>query len=65
MLNSSDIGIVPILHGGGTKLKIFDYMGVGLPIVTTKKGIEGIEAKNGQHAIIVDDVNEEFINAIK
>lgn len=65
LLNASDIAIVPLSHGGGTKLKILDYMGVGLPIVTTKKGIEGINAKNGEHAIIVDDVNEAFINAIK
>jgi len=36
-----------------------------LPIVTTKKGIEGIKAKNGEDAIIVDDVDEEFIDAIK
>lgn len=65
LLNASDIAIVPLLHGGGTKLKILDYMGLGLPIVTTKKGIEGINAKNGEHAIIVDDINEKFINAIK
>lgn len=64
-LNIADIAIVPLLHGGGTKLKIFDYMAVGLPIVTTKKGIEGIEAENDEHAIIVGDVNEEFIDAIK
>jgi len=65
LLNASDIAIVPLSHGGGTKLKIFDYMGVGLPIVTTKKGIEGINAKNGEEAIIVDDVNEKFVDAIK
>ena len=65
LLHTADIAIVPILGGGGTRLKILDYMGMGIPIVTTKKGIEGINAKNGEHAIIVDDVNEEFINAIK
>lgn len=65
LLNIADIAIVPLLRGGGTKLKILDYMGMGLPIVTTKKGIEGINAKNCEHAIIVDDVNEEFIDAIK
>lgn len=65
LLHTADIAIVPILGGGGTRLKILDYLGVGLPIITTKKGIEGINAKNGKHAIIVDDVNEEFINAIK
>jgi glycosyltransferase involved in cell wall biosynthesis len=64
LLNIADIAIVPILQGGGTRLKILDYMGVGVPIVTTKKGIEGINAKNSEHAIIVDDVNEEFIDAV-
>jgi len=65
LLNACDIAIVPILRGGGTRLKILDYMAVGLPIVTTKKGIEGIEAENMKHAIILDDVNEEFIAAIE
>ena len=65
LLNASDIAVVPLLRGGGTKLKIFDYMGVGLPIVTTKKGIEGTSAKNDEHAIIVDSVNNDFIDAIK
>lgn len=64
LLYAADIAIVPILGGGGTRLKILDYMGVGLPIVTTKKGIEGINAKNNEHAIVVDDVNEGFIDAI-
>ena len=61
LINSVDLAIVPILKGGGTRLKVLDYMGVGLPIISTKKGIEGINAKNGEHAIIVDDVDEEFI----
>jgi len=65
LLHAADLAVVPIRGGGGTRLKILDYMGVGLPIVTTKKGIEGINAKNGEHAIIVDDVNGEFIDAIK
>jgi len=64
-LNASDIAIVPLLRGGGTKLKVFDYMSVGLPIVSTKKGMEGIKVENGEEAIIVDDVNEDFIDAIK
>ena len=29
------------------------------------KAIEGINAIKGEHAIVVDDVNEEFIDAIK
>jgi glycosyltransferase involved in cell wall biosynthesis len=64
VMSIADIALVPLTRGAGTKLKVFDYMGMGLPIVTTKKGIEGIEAENGEHAIIVDDVKEEFIEAI-
>jgi len=62
---AADMAIVPLRKGAGTKLKVLDYLGVNLPFVTTKMGIEGIDAKNHEHAIIVDDVNEEFINAIK
>jgi glycosyltransferase involved in cell wall biosynthesis len=62
---AADMAIVPLRKGAGTKLKVLDYLGVCLPIVTTKKGIDGIDAKNYEHAIIVDDINEEFINAIK
>lgn len=65
VISIADIAIVPLTSGAGTKLKVLDYLSVALPIVTTKKGIEGINAKNGEHAIIADDVNEEFINAIK
>ncbi|NJE06964.1 glycosyltransferase [Thermococcus sp. M39] len=64
-LVTAHIAIVPLVHGSGTRLKILDYMSVGLPIVTTKKGIEGIEAINGKHAIIVEGVNEKFIEALE
>jgi glycosyltransferase involved in cell wall biosynthesis len=64
-LSSCDIAVVPLKRGAGVKLKMLDYMAVGLPIVTTKKGAEGLELVNGKHAIIVDDVNEKFIKAIE
>lgn len=65
LLHAVDIAIVPILSGGGTRIKILEYMNVGLPIVTTRKGIEGIDVRNYEHAIVVDGVNEEFIDAIR
>lgn len=64
LLSVCDIAIVPILQGGGTRVKILDYLGAGLPIITTKKGIEGIDAENGIHAIILDTVDTQFINTI-
>lgn len=64
-LQECDIAVVPLISGEGVKLKMLDYMVVGLPIVTTKKGAEGLGLVNGKHAIIVDDVDEEFIRAVE
>ena len=65
VLANVDIAIVPILHGSGTRLKMFDYMAARLPIVTTQKGAEGINIENREQAIIVDGVGAELINAIR
>ena len=63
-LNNADIAIVPLLEGTGVKIKVFDYMMAGLPIIATRKALEGIEAENSKHAIIIDKVDQEFVNAI-
>ena len=63
-LASCDLAVVPLKKGGGVKIKMLDYMAMGLPIVTTKKGSEGLSLVNKKHALIVDDTNEEFIKAI-
>ena len=64
LLASSDMAIVPLLEGEGVKTKIFDYMVAGLPIVSTRKGIQSIEAEDGKNAVICDAVDQKFINAI-
>jgi polysaccharide biosynthesis protein PslH len=58
LLKSCDIAIAPLKRGGGTRLKIFEYFAAALPVVTTRKGIEGIDATNQEHAIIVDTTDE-------
>jgi polysaccharide biosynthesis protein PslH len=64
-LSIADIALVPLTTGGGTKLKIFDYMNAGLPIITTPTGIKGIRANDQEHVIIVENINKEIISAIK
>jgi polysaccharide biosynthesis protein PslH len=61
----ADIALVPLRSGSGTKLKLLDYMNAGLPIITTRKGIEGIRANDKEHVVIVDNVDKEMIDAIK
>lgn len=65
ILRECDIAVVPLISGEGVKLKVLDYMAASLPIVTTKKGAEGLGLMNGKHAIIVNDVNDEFVKAIE
>lgn len=61
VLNAADIAVVPIQHGGGTKTKVYDYVTLGLPMVTTEKGVEGIDLVDCEHAMISPDVGEAFI----
>lgn len=42
-LRIAAVFIAPIRSGGGVKVKILHAMGQGIPVVTTKVGIEGIE----------------------
>ncbi len=54
-LRAADIAVVPLTEGGGTRMKILDYFAAGLPVVSTSKGIEGIPARDGHDALIVDE----------
>jgi len=64
LLMSSDVAIAPIEHGAGVKLKVIDYMAAGLAILSTRKGIEGIDAIEGEHVVVVDHVDHKFLEAL-
>jgi glycosyltransferase involved in cell wall biosynthesis len=63
-LAATDVAVVPILRGGGTKLKILDYLAMGIPIVATKKAVEGLPVENNKHALLSYDVDYEFVRNI-
>jgi len=46
--------IVPIRIGGGTRLKIFEAMGMAKAIVSTTVGAEGLPVNDGQDVCIAD-----------
>jgi len=51
----STVFIVPLLTGAGTRLKIMEAMAVGLPVVSTSKGCEGLGLKSGEGIVIEND----------
>jgi glycosyltransferase involved in cell wall biosynthesis len=46
--------VVPLRLGGGTKVKTLEAMAMGLPIVSTAVGAQGLDIRSGQHIWIAD-----------
>lgn len=57
-LTDADVLVVPLLSGGGVRVKIIEGFALGLPVVSTTLGIEGLEAVPGTHAVIVNGVDD-------
>lgn len=51
----ADVAVVPLLEGGGTRMKILDYFAAGVPVVSTSKGAEGLPIRDGVEALVRDD----------
>jgi glycosyltransferase involved in cell wall biosynthesis len=43
------------LRGSGMKIKVLEALAMGIPIVTTAEGVEGLVAEDGVHAGICED----------
>ncbi len=57
------IMVVPLLAGGGMRIKILEGLSYGKVIVTTSIGAEGIPAKKDKE-ICITDTPEQFVSAI-
>jgi glycosyltransferase involved in cell wall biosynthesis len=51
------LSVAPIHSGGGTRLKVLESLAVGTPVVSTTKGVEGLELEDGRHVLIADDAS--------
>jgi glycosyltransferase involved in cell wall biosynthesis len=47
--------VIPLRVGGGTRLKVFEAMAMGCPIVSTTIGVEGLPVTAGEHYLRADD----------
>lgn len=55
MVAQSRVCVVPLLTGGGTRLKILEAMALGTPVVSTSQGAEGLETIPGEDILIADE----------
>ena len=56
---AADAVIVPIRAGGGTRIKLLEAFAHRRPVVSTTLGVEGIDARAGEH-LLVGDTPEAF-----
>lgn len=57
-ISAQGIMIVPLLSGGGMRVKIIEGMALSKPVITTSIGAEGIDANHNEHVLIADTAEE-------
>ena len=54
-MQGAAVSVIPINVGGGTRLKAYESMAMGIPVVSTTIGMEGLPARPGEHYLCADD----------
>jgi glycosyltransferase involved in cell wall biosynthesis len=57
------VGVVPVFSGTGMRLKLLEFLSMGIPTVTTSLGAAGLPCVDGKHALIADGT-ESFAAAV-
>jgi polysaccharide biosynthesis protein PslH len=63
VLQAAAICVVPLLQGGGTRLKILEAWALGVPVVSTTIGASGLGAVSGTNCLLAD-TPEAFADAV-
>ncbi len=53
-LSSGSAMVVPLLSGGGMRVKILEAMALGVPVASTRLGASGIGAEDGTEILLAD-----------
>jgi len=54
---------VPLTAGAGTRVKILEAFAARVPVVSTAKGVEGLDAEPGRHYLRAE-TGDEFVAAL-
>jgi len=62
-IRQASVCVVPLRIGGGTRLKIFEALAMGKPVVSTGIGAEGLPLVPDEHFVLADDPRD-FARAV-
>ena len=51
---AGDVAVIPLRVGSGTRLKAFEAMALGRPVVSTALGMEGLDVRAGTHFLAAE-----------
>jgi len=51
----SHVYVIPLWVGSGTRIKAFEAMAMGRPVVSTSLGVEGLDVTDGEHFLRADN----------
>src|SRR5262249_17978453 len=54
-VRDASVYVVPLRVGGGTRLKIYEAMAMGCPVISTAIGVEGLPLVPDEHYLLADD----------
>src|SRR6185437_14800217 len=66
-LQRAGVVVVPILNGSGTRYKILEALALGLPVVSTPLGAEGLDVHDGEHLLIrnIDEFSDAILSILR
>jgi glycosyltransferase involved in cell wall biosynthesis len=62
-IEQASVCTLPMLEGGGTRLKLTEAFAAARPVVATTNGATGIDGIDGEH-LLIGDTPQEFADAI-
>ena len=62
-LSASNVVLVPLDSGSGTRLKILEAAANARPVVSTRIGAEGQDFVDGEEILLTDEVDQAFVDA--
>ncbi len=63
-VHAAHVAVIPLRVGGGTRIKVFEAMAMGCPVVSTAIGVEGLDVEDGVHYLCREDAQDQALAII-